>query len=130
MTTAYQSSPPKVISTKWNTPSRQPPLSLALQAKQSVALTWLQLLHSSSPKKVHGRLMDPSSITHVLSIFQTRCISHMLAKRIADIVQIYTQSASMQLLVFKVDCVGHYLPFCAVVSRGKEQKVVNFLEKK
>ena len=71
---------------------------------------------------------------------------HVLAKRIADIVQVYTQSTSMQLLatvcllisvddewglqVFKVDCVGHYLPFSAVASSAKEQEAVNILQKK
>eukprot|EP00957_Ditylum_brightwellii_P119264 9098703-Ditylum_brightwellii.AAC.1 len=71
---------------------------------------------------------------------------HMLAKYIADIMQVYTQSASIQLLtmvcfligvhdewglqVCKVDCVGHYLPFYVAASRVKEQEAVNFLEKK
>eukprot|EP00957_Ditylum_brightwellii_P071732 5452759-Ditylum_brightwellii.AAC.1 len=67
---------------------------------------------------------------------------HMLAKCIADIVQVYTQSASMRPLmmvcflivvhdergpqVFRMDCVGHYLPFYMVASRAKEQEAVNF----
>jgi len=71
---------------------------------------------------------------------------HMLAKRIADIAQVNTQSASMRPLatvcllvgvddekgpqVFKVDCAGHYLPFFAAASGSKEQEAVNFLEKK
>eukprot|EP00957_Ditylum_brightwellii_P167532 12753249-Ditylum_brightwellii.AAC.1 len=71
---------------------------------------------------------------------------NVLAKHIVDIVQVYTQSASMQLLatvclligvddeqglqVFKVDCVGHYLPFYAAASSAKMQEEVNFLEKK
>mmetsp|Transcript_14745 Transcript_14745/g.21559 ORF Transcript_14745/g.21559 Transcript_14745/m.21559 type:complete len:248 (-) Transcript_14745:456-1199(-) len=71
---------------------------------------------------------------------------HVLAKRIADIAQVYTQSASMRPLatvclligvddergpqVFKVDCAGHYLPFYAAASGAKEQEAVNFLEKK
>jgi len=70
----------------------------------------------------------------------------MLAKRIADIAQVNTQSASMRPLatvcllvgvddekgpqVFKVDCAGHYLPFFAAASGSKEQEAVNFLEKK
>merc|ERR1712183_905058 len=71
---------------------------------------------------------------------------HMLAKRMADIAQGNTQSASMRPLatvcllvgvddekgpqVFKVDCAGHYLPFFAAASGSKEQEAVNFLEKK
>ena len=71
---------------------------------------------------------------------------HMLAKRIADIAQVNTQSASMRPLatvcllvgvddekgpqVFKVDCAGHYLPFFAAASGSKEQEAVIFLEKK
>mmetsp|Transcript_22456 Transcript_22456/g.32860 ORF Transcript_22456/g.32860 Transcript_22456/m.32860 type:complete len:247 (-) Transcript_22456:243-983(-) len=71
---------------------------------------------------------------------------HMLAKRIADIAQVNTQSASMRPLatvciliavddekgpqVFKVDCAGHYLPFFGTASGAKEQEGVNFLEKK
>ena len=71
---------------------------------------------------------------------------HVLARRIADIAQVNTQSASMRPLatvclligvddekgpqVFKVDCAGHYLPFFATASGSKEQEAVNFLEKK
>ena len=71
---------------------------------------------------------------------------HVLAKRIADIAQVNTQSASMRPLatvclligvddekgpqVFKVDCAGHYLPFFAAASGNKEQEAANFLEKK
>ncbi len=71
---------------------------------------------------------------------------HVLAKRIADIAQVNTQSASMRPLatvcifigiddekgpqVMKVDCAGHYLPFFGTGSGAKEQEAVNFLEKK
>lgn len=71
---------------------------------------------------------------------------HVLAKRIADIVQVNTQSASMRPLatvciligvddekgpqVLKVDCAGHFLPFFGTASGNKEQEAVNFLEKK
>jgi 20S proteasome subunit alpha 1 len=71
---------------------------------------------------------------------------HALAKRIADIAQVNTQSASMRPLatvsiligvddekgpqVLKVDCAGHYLPFFGTASGSKEQEAVNFLEKK
>lgn len=71
---------------------------------------------------------------------------HVLAKRIADIAQVNTQSASMRPLatvciligiddekgpqVLKVDCAGHYLPFFGTASGAKEQEAVNFLEKK
>lgn len=71
---------------------------------------------------------------------------HVLAKRIADIAQVNTQSASMRPLatvciliaiddekgpqVLKVDCAGHYLPFYGTASGNKEQEAVNFLEKK
>lgn len=69
-----------------------------------------------------------------------------LAKRIADVAQVYTQSASMRPLasvclligvddekgpqVFKVDCAGHYLPFKGAASGTKEQEAANFLEKR
>jgi len=71
---------------------------------------------------------------------------HVLAKRIADIAQVNTQSASMRPLatvilligvddskgpqLFKVDCAGHYLPFLAAACGVKEQEAVNFLEKR
>jgi len=71
---------------------------------------------------------------------------HVLAKRIADIAQVNTQSASMRPLatvciligvddekgpqVLKVDCAGHYLPFFGTASGAKEQEATNFLEKK
>lgn len=71
---------------------------------------------------------------------------HVLARRIADIAQVNTQSASMRPLacvmmlvavddekgpqVLKVDCAGHYLPFFGTASGSKEQEAVNFLEKK
>ena len=69
-----------------------------------------------------------------------------LAKRIADIAQVYTQSASMRPLavttllvgvddesgpqVFKVDCAGHFLPFHGTAAGTKEQEATNFLEKR
>ncbi|GMH83547.1 hypothetical protein TL16_g09633, partial [Triparma laevis f. inornata] len=69
-----------------------------------------------------------------------------LAKRIADIAQVYTQSASMRPLaatailisvddekgpqLFKVDPAGHYLPFFATSAGVKEQEAVNYFEKK
>lgn len=71
---------------------------------------------------------------------------HVLAKRIADIAQVNTQSASMRPLAtvciligiddekgpqcFKVDCAGHYLPFFGTASGAKEQEASNYLEKK
>jgi len=71
---------------------------------------------------------------------------HVLAKRIADVAQVNTQSASMRPLatvciligvddekgpqVFKVDCAGHYLPFFGTASGAKEQEAVNFLERR
>ena len=71
---------------------------------------------------------------------------HVLAKRIADIAQVNTQSAAMRPLatvsiliavddekgpqVLKVDCAGHYLPFFGTASGQKEQEATNFLEKK
>jgi len=70
----------------------------------------------------------------------------VLARRIADIAQVKTQSASMRPLatvclfvgvndekgpqVLKVDCAGHYLPFFATASGAKEQEATNFLEKR
>jgi len=70
----------------------------------------------------------------------------VLARRIADIAQVNTQSASMRPLasvmiligvddekgpqVYKVDCAGHYLPFFGTSTGSKEQEAANFLEKK
>jgi 20S proteasome subunit alpha 1 len=70
----------------------------------------------------------------------------VLAKRMADLAQVNTQSASMRPLacislligvddeegptVYKVDCAGHYLPFFATASGPKEQEAMNFLEKR
>mmetsp|Transcript_11991 Transcript_11991/g.27749 ORF Transcript_11991/g.27749 Transcript_11991/m.27749 type:complete len:259 (+) Transcript_11991:118-894(+) len=69
----------------------------------------------------------------------------MLAKRMADLAQVNTQSASMRPLacmalmvgvddergptIYKVDCAGHLLPFRATACGPKEQEAMNFLEK-
>ena len=71
---------------------------------------------------------------------------HVMARRIADLAQVNTQSASMRPLAtdciligvndekgpqcYKVDCAGHYLPFFATATGSKEQEAVNFLEKR
>jgi 20S proteasome subunit alpha 1 len=71
---------------------------------------------------------------------------HVLAKRIADICQVYTQEASSRALatimlligaeeekgsqVFKVDPSGHYLPYKAVSMGKYEPEAMNFLEKR
>ena len=71
---------------------------------------------------------------------------HALAKRIADICQVYTQEASSRALacvmifigfddekgaqVFKVDPAGHYLPYKACAMGKFEPEAMNFLEKK
>ncbi|KAL3759775.1 hypothetical protein ACHAWU_007519 [Discostella pseudostelligera] len=70
----------------------------------------------------------------------------VLAKRMADIAQVNTQSASMRPLavvllivgideeagpqVLKVDPAGHYLLFKGTASGSKEQEATNFLEKR
>ncbi|KAL3792308.1 hypothetical protein HJC23_006220 [Cyclotella cryptica] len=70
----------------------------------------------------------------------------VLAKRMADIAQVNTQSASMRPLavvlllvgvdeekgpiVLKVDPAGHFLPFKGTASGAKEQEATNFLEKR
>lgn len=72
--------------------------------------------------------------------------AHVLAQRIADICQVYTQEASSRALacvmlligvddekgaqVFKVDPAGHYLPYKAVATGKAEPEAMNFLEKK
>mmetsp|Transcript_4736 Transcript_4736/g.6144 ORF Transcript_4736/g.6144 Transcript_4736/m.6144 type:complete len:246 (-) Transcript_4736:142-879(-) len=69
-----------------------------------------------------------------------------IAKRMADLAQVNTQTASMRPLavvavfigvddevgpiVYKVDCAGHYLPFFATAAGPKEQEAMNFLEKR
>mmetsp|Transcript_28292 Transcript_28292/g.51116 ORF Transcript_28292/g.51116 Transcript_28292/m.51116 type:complete len:245 (+) Transcript_28292:132-866(+) len=71
---------------------------------------------------------------------------HVLAKRIADISQVYTQQASSRALavvailasvddergpqLFKVDPAGHYFPYKATASGAKEQEAMNWFEKK
>lgn len=68
-----------------------------------------------------------------------------LAKRVADINQVYTQHAQMRTLgchmilvsvddekgpqVYKVDPAGHYYGYKATAAGVKEQEAVNFLEK-
>ena len=70
----------------------------------------------------------------------------VLARRMADLAQVNTQSASMRPLavvllivgvddecgpqVLKVDPAGHYLPFVGTASGAKEQEATNFLEKR
>jgi len=69
-----------------------------------------------------------------------------LAKRIADICQVYTQKASLRALasvcilgavddengpqLFKVDPAGHFFPYLATSAGAKENEANNFLEKK
>ena len=69
-----------------------------------------------------------------------------LAKRVADVGQVYTQHAFMRALgvvsifaavddedgpqLFKVDPAGHYLGFKACAAGSKEQEANNFLEKR
>lgn len=69
-----------------------------------------------------------------------------LARRIADICQVYTQEASSRAMacvmliigyddekgsqVFKVDPSGHYLPYKAVSAGKAEPEAMNFLEKR
>jgi 20S proteasome subunit alpha 1 len=70
----------------------------------------------------------------------------VLAKRMADLAQVNTQTASMRPLavvalligvddeqgplVYKVDCAGHYMPFFAAAAGPKEQEAMNYLEKR
>jgi 20S proteasome subunit alpha 1 len=74
------------------------------------------------------------------------CPVGVLAKRMADIAQVHTQSASMRPLacvtmlcavddekgpqLYKIDPAGHFLPFKATASGIKEQEAVNYFEKK
>lgn len=78
--------------------------------------------------------------------FGYSCPVSVLAKRMADLAQVRTQTASMRPLavvaifigvddetgptVYKVDCAGHYLPFLATAAGPKEQEATNFLEKR
>lgn len=71
---------------------------------------------------------------------------HVLAKRIADVAQVYTQHASMRAFgvitmlisvdeekgpqVFKVDPAGHFWGYKATSAGSKEQEAQNYLEKK
>jgi len=72
--------------------------------------------------------------------------AHALAKRIADLSQVYTQEASQRAMacitlfigvdeekgaqVFKVDPAGHYLPYKACATGKFEPEAMNFLEKR
>jgi 20S proteasome subunit alpha 1 len=72
--------------------------------------------------------------------------THMLAQKMADICQVYTQEASYRALcctmlligvddergpqVFKIDPSGHILPYKAVSSGKSEAEAMNYLEKK
>jgi 20S proteasome subunit alpha 1 len=74
------------------------------------------------------------------------CPVAVLAKRMADLAQVNTQTASMRPLaviatflgvddekgpvIYKIDCAGHYLPFFATAAGPKEQEAMNFLEKR
>ena len=71
---------------------------------------------------------------------------HVLANRIADICQVYTQEASSRALaaimlligvddekgaqVFRVDPAGHFLPYKATAAGKAEPEAMNFLEKR
>ena len=74
------------------------------------------------------------------------CPVHVLANRMADIQQVYTQEASSRAMacvmlligqdeekgaqVFKVDPAGHFLPYKAVATGKSEAEAMNYLEKK
>jgi len=74
------------------------------------------------------------------------CPPGVIAKRMADLAQVNTQTASMRPLaviglfigideengpqVYKVDCAGHYLPYFAAAAGPKEQEAMNFLERR
>jgi 20S proteasome subunit alpha 1 len=71
---------------------------------------------------------------------------HLLAKRIADVAQVYTQHASMRAFgvvtmlisvddekgpqLFKIDPAGHFWGYKATSAGVKEQEAQNYLEKK
>lgn len=71
---------------------------------------------------------------------------HVLATRMADLCQVYTQEASNRAMavvmilighddekgpqVLKVDAAGHFLPYKAVAAGKSEQEAMNFMEKK
>jgi len=71
---------------------------------------------------------------------------HVLARRIADICQVYTQEASSRALasimlligfddekgaqLYKVDPAGHYLPYKGAAIGKAEQEAMNYLEKR
>ncbi|DAZ99682.1 TPA: hypothetical protein N0F65_001919 [Lagenidium giganteum] len=71
---------------------------------------------------------------------------HVLAKRIADVAQVYTQHASMRAFgvitmlvsiddekgpqLFKIDPAGHFWGYKATAAGTKEQEAQNYLEKK
>lgn len=71
---------------------------------------------------------------------------HYLAKRMADLNQVYTQHSSMRAMgtimiligvddekgpqVFKIDPAGHFLGYRATAAGTKEQEATNYLEKR
>ncbi|CAG8642384.1 19063_t:CDS:2, partial [Racocetra fulgida] len=59
----------------------------------------------------------------------------MLAKRVANINQVYTQHAAMRPLgrgpqLFKCDPAGYYVGYKATAAGAKQQEALNHLEKK
>eukprot|EP00587_Corethron_hystrix_P010136 CAMPEP_0113328960 /NCGR_PEP_ID=MMETSP0010_2-20120614/20491_1 /TAXON_ID=216773 ORGANISM="Corethron hystrix, Strain 308" /NCGR_SAMPLE_ID=MMETSP0010_2 /ASSEMBLY_ACC=CAM_ASM_000155 /LENGTH=236 /DNA_ID=CAMNT_0000190709 /DNA_START=8 /DNA_END=718 /DNA_ORIENTATION=+ /assembly_acc=CAM_ASM_000155 len=134
--------------------------SVAVRGKDTVALV--------TQRKVPDRLIVPESVTNIFKItenigclmtgmgpdcraqvshkYGVACPVGVLAKRIADVAQVNTQSASMRPLasvamlvsvedergpqLYKVDCAGHFLPFVGAASGAKEQEAMNYLEKK
>mmetsp|Transcript_16643 Transcript_16643/g.21606 ORF Transcript_16643/g.21606 Transcript_16643/m.21606 type:complete len:245 (+) Transcript_16643:69-803(+) len=71
---------------------------------------------------------------------------HVLAKRIADICQVYTQEASLRMLactailascddekgpqLFKIDAAGMYFPYKGTAAGAKAHEATNWLEKR
>ncbi|KAH9041845.1 20S proteasome subunit [Lactarius hengduanensis] len=127
--------------------------------------------HTSISKKVPDRLLDPSTITHLFGITPTigsdaraqvsrarqeaadfrykfgyEITPDALARRLANINQVYTQRAAMRPLgismiligidlelgpqVFKLDPAGYFVGFHATAAGQKQQEAMNHLEKK
>ncbi|PWN49570.1 N-terminal nucleophile aminohydrolase [Violaceomyces palustris] len=137
--------------------------SIAVRGKDSSVVV--------TQKKIPDKLIDASTVTHIFNITaEIGCIMtgrivqraraeaaefkykhgysmtpDMLAKRMANINQVYTQRAAMRPLgismmivgidpergpqIFKVDPAGYYVGFRAAAAGAKQTEATNFLEK-
>ncbi|CAI2184398.1 5981_t:CDS:2 [Funneliformis geosporum] len=138
--------------------------SVGIRGKDSVVIV--------TQKKIPDKLLDPSTVSHIFKLstyvgcvmtgaqvtrarqeaaefcykFGYEIQTDMLAKRVANINQVYTQHAAMRPLgvsmiligyddergpqLFKCDPAGYYVGYKATAAGAKQQEALNYLEKK